>query len=162
MCAGVLRAVKSLTGSLDNGVRVVKVLAWSTWPRAFTTPQASCPVRATCSWRSLEAVRHARASSVGMQIPSDYAERLRRVFEVSSPATIQCQATQSGPPKTTQGGPIGYQSLPQRHCGRDAQEGRAFLRVDVLMNCRWPLKPAALLTAGHSQVPVKIHVAAVA
>ncbi len=79
---GCLRAVKSLTGSLDNVVRVVKVLGMVNVAPGFSDTPA---VMHGASDLFLEvfgdAGRHAR-SAVGMQIPFDYAVEVEAIFEV--------------------------------------------------------------------------------
>lgn len=77
-----LRAVKSLTGSLDNVVRVVKVLGMvNVAPDFDATPD----VIHGCSDLLLEvfgeAGRHAR-SAVGMTIPYNYAVEVELIVEV--------------------------------------------------------------------------------
>lgn len=79
---GCLQAVKNAAGSLDNVVRVVKVLGMVNVAPDFANTPA---VIHGCSDLLLEvfgeAGRHAR-SAVGMQIPSDYAVEVEIIFEV--------------------------------------------------------------------------------
>ena len=83
LCAlGCLRAVKSLTGSLDNVVRVVKVLGMVNVAPGFTdTPGVMHGASDLFLEVFGEAGRHAR-SAVGMQIPSDFAVEVEAIFEV--------------------------------------------------------------------------------
>jgi enamine deaminase RidA (YjgF/YER057c/UK114 family) len=83
LCAlGCLRAVKSVTGSLDTIVRVVKVLGMVNVAPGFDNTPA---VIHGCSHflRELlgEAGHHAR-SAVGMTIPFNYAVEVEMVVEV--------------------------------------------------------------------------------
>lgn len=83
LCAlGCLRAVKSLTGSLDDVVRVVKVLGMVNTAPGFTnTPGVIHGASDLFLEVFGDAGRHAR-SAVGMQIPSDYAVEVEAIFEV--------------------------------------------------------------------------------
>jgi enamine deaminase RidA (YjgF/YER057c/UK114 family) len=83
LCAlGCLQAVKSLTGSLDNVVRVVKVLGMVNVAPGFNnTPGVIHGASDLYLEVFGEAGRHAR-SAVGMQIPSDYAVEVETIFEV--------------------------------------------------------------------------------
>ncbi len=77
-----LQAVKSLTGSLDNVVRVVKVLGMvNVAPDFSNTPAVIHGASDLFIEVFGEAGRHAR-SAVGMQIPSDYAVEVEVIFEV--------------------------------------------------------------------------------
>ena len=82
-CAlGCLRAGKSLTGSLDDVVRVVKVLGMVNTAPGFTnTPGVIHGASDLFLEVFGDAGRHAR-SAVGMQIPSDYAVEVEAIFEV--------------------------------------------------------------------------------
>lgn len=77
-----LQVTKSLIGSLDNVVRVVKVLGMVNVETGYANTPA---VIHGCSDLYLsvfgEAGRHAR-SAVGMQIPEDYAVEVETIFEV--------------------------------------------------------------------------------
>lgn len=77
-----LQAVKSAVGSLDNVVRVVKVLGMVNVAPDFTNTPAVIH-GATDLFLEVfgEAGRHAR-SAVGMQIPVDYAVEVEVIFEV--------------------------------------------------------------------------------
>lgn len=77
-----LQAVKSLAGSLDNVVRVVKVLGMVNCAEGFSdTPSVIHGASDLFIEVFGEAGRHAR-SAVGMQIPSDYAVEVEAIFEV--------------------------------------------------------------------------------
>ncbi len=77
-----LQAVKSLTGSLDNVVRVVKVLGMvNVAPDFSNTPAVIHGASDLFIEVFGEAGRHAR-SAVGMQIPSDFAVEVEVIFEV--------------------------------------------------------------------------------
>ena len=77
-----LQAVKSLVGSLDNVVRVVKVLGMVNVGPDFTdTPSVIHGASDLFIEVFGEAGRHAR-SAVGMQIPSDFAVEVEAIFEV--------------------------------------------------------------------------------
>lgn len=77
-----LQAVKSLAGSLDNVVRVVKVLGMvNVAPDFNNTPAVIHGASDLFIEVFGEAGRHAR-SAVGMQIPSDYAVEVEVIFEV--------------------------------------------------------------------------------
>lgn len=83
MCAlGCLAAVKTLAGSLDNVVRIVKVLGMVNVAPGFDNTPA---VIHGCSDLLLEvfgeAGRHAR-SAVGMTIPLNYAVEIELIAEV--------------------------------------------------------------------------------
>jgi enamine deaminase RidA (YjgF/YER057c/UK114 family) len=83
LCAlGCLQAVHSLTGSLDNVVRAVKMLGMVNVAPGFNNTPA---VIHGASDLLLEVFgengRHAR-SAVGMQIPGDYAVEVEIIFEV--------------------------------------------------------------------------------
>lgn len=79
---GCLQAVKSLTGSLDTVVRVVKVLGMvNVAPDFNNTPAVIHGASDLFIEVFGEAGRHAR-SAVGMQIPSDYAVEVEAIFEV--------------------------------------------------------------------------------
>lgn len=79
---GCLQAVKSLTGSLDNVVRVVKVLGMVNVAPGFNnTPGVIHGASDLYLEVFGEAGRHAR-SAVGMQIPGDYAVEVETIFEV--------------------------------------------------------------------------------
>jgi enamine deaminase RidA (YjgF/YER057c/UK114 family) len=77
-----LQAVKSEVGSLDNVVRVVKVLGMVNVAPDFANTPAVIH-GATDLFREVfgDAGRHAR-SAVGMQIPADYAVEVEVIFEV--------------------------------------------------------------------------------
>lgn len=77
-----LQAVKSAVGSLDNVVRVVKVLGMVNVAPGFTNTPGVIH-GATDLFREVfgEAGHHAR-SAVGMQIPGDYAVEVEVIFEV--------------------------------------------------------------------------------
>ncbi len=83
LCAlGCLQAVKSITGSLDNVVRVVKVLGMVNVAPGFNnTPAVVHGVSDLYLEVFGEAGRHAR-SAVGMQIPGDFAVEVETIFEV--------------------------------------------------------------------------------
>lgn len=77
-----LQAVRTLLGSLDNVVRVVKILGMVNAASDFNdTPGVIHG--ASDLFREVfgEAGKHAR-SAVGMQIPSDYAVEVEAIFEV--------------------------------------------------------------------------------
>lgn len=77
-----LQAVRTLIGSLDDVVRVVKILGMvNTAPDFNDTPGVIHG--ASDLFREVfgEAGKHAR-SAVGMQIPSDYAVEVEAIFEV--------------------------------------------------------------------------------
>ncbi len=77
-----LQAVKSLTGSLDNVVRVVKVLGMVNVAPDFSNTPAVIHGASDLFLEVFgEAGRHAR-SAVGMQIPSDFAVEVEVIFEV--------------------------------------------------------------------------------
>jgi len=77
-----LQAVKTLAGSLDNVVRVVKVLGMvNVAPDFNNTPGVIHGASDLFIAVFGEAGRHAR-SAVGMQIPSDYAVEVEVIFEV--------------------------------------------------------------------------------
>lgn len=77
-----LQAVKSLIGSLDNVVRVVKVLGMVNVAPDFNNTPAVIHGASDLFLEVFgEAGRHAR-SAVGMQIPSDYAVEVEVIFEV--------------------------------------------------------------------------------
>lgn len=77
-----LQAVKSLTGSLDNVVRVVKVLGMVNVGPGFTDTPAVIHGASDLFLAVFgDAGRHAR-SAVGMQIPADWAVEVEAVFEV--------------------------------------------------------------------------------
>jgi enamine deaminase RidA (YjgF/YER057c/UK114 family) len=77
-----LQAVKSLTGSLDNVVRVVKVLGMVNVAPDFNNTPAVIHGASDLFLEVFgEAGRHAR-SAVGMQIPSDFAVEVEVIFEV--------------------------------------------------------------------------------
>ncbi|MDQ3249612.1 MAG: RidA family protein [Chloroflexota bacterium] len=77
-----LRALKTLTGSLDSVVRVVKVLGMVNVAPDFTnTPGVIHGASDLFIEVFGEAGRHAR-SAVGMQIPEDYAVEVEVIFEV--------------------------------------------------------------------------------
>jgi enamine deaminase RidA (YjgF/YER057c/UK114 family) len=77
-----LQAVKSLVGSLDNVVRVVKVLGMVNVAPGFNNTPAVIHGASDLFLEVFgEAGRHAR-SAVGMQIPSDYAVEVEVIFEV--------------------------------------------------------------------------------
>jgi len=77
-----LQAVKSLVGSLDNVVRVVKVLGMvNVAPDFANTPAVIHGASDLFIEVFGEAGRHAR-SAVGMQIPSEYAVEVEVIFEV--------------------------------------------------------------------------------
>ena len=79
---GCLQAVKSLVGSLDNVVRVVKVLGMvNVAPGYNNTPGVIHGASDLFLAVFGEAGRHAR-SAVGMQIPSDFAVEVEVIFEV--------------------------------------------------------------------------------
>lgn len=83
LCAlGCLQAAKSLIGSLDNVVRVVKVLGMVNVAPGFNnTPGVIHGASDLFIEVFGEAGRHAR-SAVGMQIPSDFAVEVEVIFEV--------------------------------------------------------------------------------
>lgn len=77
-----LQAVRTLLGSLDDVVRVVKILGMvNAAPEFNDTPGVIHG--ASDLFREVfgEAGKHAR-SAVGMQIPSDYAVEVEAIFEV--------------------------------------------------------------------------------
>jgi enamine deaminase RidA (YjgF/YER057c/UK114 family) len=77
-----LQAVKSAVGSLDNVVRVVKVLGMVNVAPGFTNTPAVIHGASDLFLEVFgEAGRHAR-SAVGMQIPVDYAVEVEVIFEV--------------------------------------------------------------------------------
>ncbi|MCL4857885.1 MAG: RidA family protein [Caldilineaceae bacterium] len=77
-----LQAVKTLVGSLDNVVRVVKVLGMVNVAPGFNNTPAVIHGASDLFLEVFgEAGRHAR-SAVGMQIPSDYAVEVEVIFEV--------------------------------------------------------------------------------
>ncbi len=77
-----LQAVKTLAGSLDNVVRVVKVLGMvNVGPDFNNTPGVIHGASDLFIEVFGEAGRHAR-SAVGMQIPADYAVEVEAIFEV--------------------------------------------------------------------------------
>jgi enamine deaminase RidA (YjgF/YER057c/UK114 family) len=77
-----LQAVKSAVGSLDNVVRVVKVLGMvNVAPDFANTPAVIHGASDLFLEVFGEAGRHAR-SAVGMQIPADYAVEVEVIFEV--------------------------------------------------------------------------------
>ena len=77
-----LQAVKSLAGTLDNVVRVIKVLGMvNVAPDFNNTPAVIHGASDLFIEVFGEAGRHAR-SAVGMQIPSDYAVEVEVIFEV--------------------------------------------------------------------------------
>ncbi len=79
---GCLQAVKSLVGSLDNVVRVVKVLGMvNSAPGFNNTPGVIHGASDLFLEVFGEAGRHAR-SAVGMQIPGDFAVEVEAIFEV--------------------------------------------------------------------------------
>ena len=79
---GCLQAVKSLVGSLDNVVRVVKVLGMVNVAPGFNnTPGVIHGASDLFLEVFGEAGRHAR-SAVGMQIPGDFAVEVEAIFEV--------------------------------------------------------------------------------
>ena len=83
LCAlGCLQAVKSITGSLDNVVRVVKVLGMVNVAPGFNnTPAVVHGVSDLYLEFFGEACPHPR-SAVGMQIPGDFAVEVETIFEV--------------------------------------------------------------------------------
>nr|HMN30948.1 RidA family protein [Caldilineaceae bacterium] len=79
---GCLQAVKTLVGSLDNVVRVVKVLGMVNVAAGFNnTPGVIHGASDLFLAVFGEAGRHAR-SAVGMQIPADFAVEVEVIFEV--------------------------------------------------------------------------------
>jgi len=77
-----LQAVKSAAGSLDNVVRVVKVLGMVNVAPGFANTPAVIHGASDLFLEVFgEAGRHAR-SAVGMQIPSDFAVEVEVIFEV--------------------------------------------------------------------------------
>lgn len=82
-CAlGNLQALHSLVGSIDNVVRVVKVLGMVNVAPGFSnTPGVIHGASDLFLEVFGEAGRHAR-SAVGMQIPSDFAVEVETIFEV--------------------------------------------------------------------------------
>jgi enamine deaminase RidA (YjgF/YER057c/UK114 family) len=79
---GCLQAVHSLMGSLDNVVRVVKVLGMVNVAPEFTNTPAVIHGASDLFIEVFgDAGRHAR-SAVGMQIPSDFAVEVEAIFEV--------------------------------------------------------------------------------
>ena len=77
-----LQAVKNLIGSLDNVVRVVKVLGMVNVAPGFTNTPAVIHGASDLFLEVFgEAGRHAR-SAVGMQIPSDFAVEVEVILEV--------------------------------------------------------------------------------
>jgi enamine deaminase RidA (YjgF/YER057c/UK114 family) len=83
LCAlGCLQAAKSLVGSLDNIVRVIKVLGMVNVAQGFNnTPGVIHGASDLFLSVFGKAGCHAR-SAVGMQIPSDYAVEVEVIFEV--------------------------------------------------------------------------------
>lgn len=79
---GCLQSCKSLIGSLDNVVRVVKVLGMvNVAPDFANTPAVIHGASDLFIEVFGEAGRHAR-SAVGMQIPADFAVEVEVIFEV--------------------------------------------------------------------------------
>jgi enamine deaminase RidA (YjgF/YER057c/UK114 family) len=79
---GNLQALHSLVGSIDNVVRVVKVLGMVNVAPGFNnTPGVIHGASDLFLEVFGEAGQHAR-SAVGMQIPSDYAVEVETIFEV--------------------------------------------------------------------------------
>lgn len=79
---GCLQAVKTLAGSLDNVVRVVKVLGMVNVAPGFNNTPAVIHGASDLFLAVFgEAGRHAR-SAVGMQIPGDFAVEVEAIFEV--------------------------------------------------------------------------------
>ena len=77
-----LQAVKSLIGSLDNVVRVVKVLGMVNVAPGFSNTPAVIHGASDLFIEVFgEAGRHAR-SAVGMQIPGDFAVEVEVILEV--------------------------------------------------------------------------------
>ena len=77
-----LRAVKTVIGSLDNVVRVVKVLGMvNVAPNFDSTPEVIHGCSDTLLAIFGEAGRHAR-SAVGMTIPYNYAVEIELIVEV--------------------------------------------------------------------------------
>jgi enamine deaminase RidA (YjgF/YER057c/UK114 family) len=77
-----LQAVHSLAGSIDNVVRVVKVLGMVNVAPGFTdTPSVIHGASDLFIEVFGDAGRHAR-SAVGMQIPSDFSVEVEAIFEV--------------------------------------------------------------------------------
>jgi enamine deaminase RidA (YjgF/YER057c/UK114 family) len=77
-----LAAVRTLVGSLDNVVRVVKVLGMVNVAPDFNNTPAVIHGASDLFLEVFgEAGRHAR-SAVGMQIPSDFAVEVEVIFEV--------------------------------------------------------------------------------
>jgi len=77
-----LQAIKSLTGSLDNVVRIVKMLGMvNVAPDFNNTPAVIHGASDLFIEVFGEAGLHAR-SAVGMQIPSDYAVEVEVIVEV--------------------------------------------------------------------------------
>ena len=77
-----LRAIKSLAGSLDTVVQIVKVLGMvNVAPDFNNTPGVIHGASDLFIAVFGEAGRHAR-SAVGMQIPSDYAVEVEAIFEM--------------------------------------------------------------------------------
>ncbi|NJN83703.1 MAG: RidA family protein [Caldilineaceae bacterium] len=77
-----LQAVKTLAGSLDNVVRVVKVLGMVNVAPGFNNTPAVIHGASDLFLEVFgEAGRHAR-SAVGMQIPSDFSVEVEAIFEV--------------------------------------------------------------------------------
>ncbi len=77
-----LQATRTLVGSLDNVVRVVKVLGMvNTAPDFSNTPAVIHGASDLFLELFGEAGQHAR-SAVGMQIPSDFAVEVEAIFEV--------------------------------------------------------------------------------
>lgn len=78
-----LQAVRTLTGSLDRVVRVVKILGMvNAGPDFNDTPSVIHGASDLFQEVFGEAGKHAR-SAVGMQIPSDYAVEVEAIFEVA-------------------------------------------------------------------------------
>lgn len=78
-----LQAVRTLLGSLDDVVRVVKILGMVNAAPDFFNDTPGVIHGASDLFREVfgEAGKHAR-SAVGMQIPSDYAVEVEAIFEV--------------------------------------------------------------------------------
>jgi enamine deaminase RidA (YjgF/YER057c/UK114 family) len=77
-----LQAVRTLVGTLDNVVRVVKVLGMvNVAPDFINTPAVIHGASDLFLEVFGEAGRHAR-SAVGMQIPADFAVEVEAIFEV--------------------------------------------------------------------------------
>ena len=79
---GCLQAVHSLTGSLDNVVKVVKILGMVNVATGYNNTPGVIHGASDLFLNVFgEAGRHAR-SAVGMQIPGDYAVEVEAIFEV--------------------------------------------------------------------------------